>query len=471
MSVPSNRRRQLLVAGLSSPIVLVACGGGDSTVSAQGAETAVGNSQVSIPLTTGNVLPLSASLDDAAASEVTSWNYGVEDDAPQSLSAGSVPCTWPAAPAAKTRANTRYVSNSGNDQNDGSATAPWRSIQGPIDSGLIPPNTTLRIMGKSWAPPPGQMMIDTFGGAATPPDGLSIVPDRGYRQCLIDGTGRGQGMLIQLWYPDTVKQDFEIWGFRISNWKADTVDGGDAPVIIGGNWDGVRIVGNRWANNGTANGSLGHILYLSGGLSYSQATRNVLVSHNTIVHPANQGHLIKIGSGGGGSAGPDGDQDPGSNPHDVLIEYNYLEAKGWGGLIVTGEYQAESPANTVIANNIIRVEGLGLLDSDGSISTAMYGGPVYFASNLPWGVGCDPSFVVRENSIEITSTDRTDWHCIYNLRSPANVTQPNPHAPILLNNRLRNGSFPTKLLAGAPMGANIAVGTIDTSCASRLLTL
>lgn len=313
-------------------------------------------------------------------------------------------------------------------------------------------------------------MLDTLGGAATPPDGMSIVPDRGYRQCSIDGTGRGQGMLIQLWYPGTVSRDFEFWGFRVSNWKAGTIPGGDAPVIIGGNWDGLRFIGNEWSGNGTNNGSLGHIIYLSGGFSPSQCPRNVLISHNSVVQPVNQGHLIKIGSGGLASAGPSGGQNPGCNPHDVLIEYNYLEAKGWGAIIVTGEYLAGTPANTVIANNIIRAEGLGLRDYDGSINTAMYGGPVYFASNLPWGIGCDASFVVRDNSIEITATDRTDWHCIYNLRAPANVTQPNPHNPTLLNNRLRNASYPTKLLAGAPMGNNIGTTSIDTSCSTRLLT-
>lgn len=325
-------------------------------------------------------------------------------------------------------------------------------------------------MGSQWVPPAGQMLLNTFGGAALPPDSLTIVPDLGYRMCTIDGNGRGEGTLLQLWYPATVKRDFELWGFRIRNWKAGTIAGGNAPITVAGNWDGLRFIGIEWANNGAENGSLDHIYYLGGGLGYTQTTRNLVISHNSVVQPANQGHLIKIGSGGPGTAGPNGSQNPGANAHDLRIEYNYLESRGWGAVVVNGEYQAGNPANTVVANNLIRVDGTGIRDHDGAPSAAQYGGPIYFTTNQPWGIGCDASFIVRDNSVEITATDRTDWHCIYNLRSPANVTQDNPHNPTLSNNRLRNASFSSKLLAGAPMGTNVASSSLDTSCSLRLQT-
>jgi hypothetical protein len=374
-------------------------------------------------------------------------------------------------PAAKARANVRYVSKTGDDRNSGSALAPWRSIQGPINAGLVLPNTSLRIMGPDWTPPLGTAMIATYGGAAMPPDGLSIVPDQGYLQCVIDGSGRGQGSLIELWYPPSVRQDFEFWGFRVRNWKASTIAGGSAPVTIAGNWDGLRFIGIEWANNGADNGSLDHIFYLGGGLDYAQAARNLVITHNSFIQPVNQGNAIKIGSGGPATAGQNSNQNPGSNVHGLQIEYNYIETQGWGAILVTGEYQAGNPANTLVANNIIRAQAADLRDANGSRSSAPYGGPVYFTWNQAWGVGCDSSFVVRDNVIEITATDRTDWHCIYNLRAPATVTQASPHNPTLNNNRLSNAASASRLLAGAPLGTNLAGGVVDLVCSQRLATL
>lgn len=314
-------------------------------------------------------------------------------------------------------------------------------------------------------------MIATFGGAANPPNGLSIVPDLGYRQCVIDGTGRGQGNLIELWYPASVRQDFELWGFRVINWKAGSIAGGSAPVTIAGNWDGLRFVGNEWANNGADNGSLDHVFYLGGGLEYSQAARNLVITHNSFVLPVNQGNAIKIGSGGVGTAGPDSNQNPGSNVHHLQIEYNYLETKGWGPVLVSGEYQAGNPASTTLANNIMRARATDLRDANGSLSSAVYGGAVYFTWNQSWGVGCDASFEVRDNVIEITATDRSDFHCIYNLRAPARVTQASPHNPTLSGNRLVNLTDSARLIAGAPIGSNIAGGSIDQVCIQRLPSL
>lgn len=520
MRADFKTRRQIMRAGMMSPLLLVGCGSdddpGSTMTSASGAETGTAvKSQTGTPYTSGTTATGRATTSTTsgvtAATRSTTTATGTTSRTPVSRLTGSNSsstttttnttsstsgssttgntaststntttsnsspatngtCSWPSAPAARARANVRYVSQNGSDQNTGSVAAPWRSIQGPIRAGLVPANTTIRVMGTEWAPPTGQMLLNTFGGAAAPPDGLSIVPDLGYRRCTIDGTGRGEGTLLQLWYPEQARRDFELWGFRIRNWKSSSISGGNAPVTIAGNWDGLRFVGLEFVGNGADNGSLDHIYYLGGGLGYGQTTRNLLISHNSVLQPTNQGHLIKIGSGGPGTAGVNGDQNPGANAHDLLIEYNHLEARGWGAVIITGEYQAGNPANTVIANNLIRVDGSSIRNGDGSLSAAMYGGPIYFTTNQPWGIGCDSSFVVRDNAIEITATDRTDWHCIYNLRSPAQVTQSNPHNPTLNNNRLRNASYPANLLAGAAMGSNVAVGTIDASCAATLLT-
>jgi hypothetical protein len=513
MKTPSLQRRHLLRAGILGPVILSGCGGGESSSTAAASDStlastptpsqsavvaareaaaspvagvsspsAIPSAQSAAPASSTSVSQLASNTNrtpSAAPSSTTTTprkpsartsTAPVPAPVPAPAPAPApVACAWPAVPAPKIRANQRFISKTGDDRNSGSALAPWRSIQGPINAGLVPPNTSLRIMGPDWTPPIGSLLLGTFGGATIPPDGLSIVPDLGYRQCVMDGAGRGQGGLIELWYPPTVKQDFEFWGFRVINWKSNTIAGGLAPVTIAGNWDGLRFIGCEWANNGADNGSLDHIFYLGGGLNYAQAARNLVISHNSFLQPVNQGNAIKIGSGGPVTAGPDGTQNPGSNVHHLQIEYNYLETQGWGGVLVSGEYQSGNPANTVLANNIIRVHATDLREFNGVRSSAAYGGPVYFTWNQAWGVGCDSSFVVRDNVIEISATDRSDWHCIYNLRAPANVTQSSPHNPTLNNNRLINRASAARLLAGAAMGTNIAGDTVDTLCSQRLL--
>ena len=326
-------------------------------------------------------------------------------------------------------------------------------------------------MGSAWTPPVGQMMIETFGGATPPPEGLSIVPDLGYRQCVIDGAGRSQGGLIQLWYPSTRRQDFEFWGFRVINWKAASIAGGMAPVVVAGHWDGLRFIGIEWANNGADNGSLDHVFYLAGGLDYARAAQNLVISHNSMILPVNQGAAIKIGSGGTNTAGASAGQNPGSNVHHMQIEYNYIETRGWGAVLISGEYQAGNLASTTIANNIIRASGTDVREANGTRSVAGYGGPVYFTWNQSWGVGCDASFIVRDNVIEIVASDRPDWHCIYNLRSPASVTQSSPHNPTISGNQLINSANAAKLIAGAAMGSNVGGGALDPTCVQRMQSL
>lgn len=377
-------------------------------------------------------------------------------------------CLWAAIPAPTERINLKYVSSSGSDSNPGTPLQPWRTIQGPLTAGAIAANTTIRIMGTTYSAPGGAALLNSIGGAAALPNGITIIPDLGPLQCTVDGTG-GSGEAFQFWYPSTPRSDLLIQGFIFQNFRSATLTGGRAFATFGGDFRDIRFINNTISNCGFPNGSLDHIFYIAGGFTHATAARDLLFRYNRLINPVNQGHAIKIGSGGGNTAGPNGDQPVGQNSHGIDFRFNCVDTKGWGALLVTGEYMAGSPANTVISDNEISCDCTDIRQANGTPETAIYSGPIYWTWNEAGRVGCDPSFVFENNTVHMRAADasRTDWHVLYNLRAPATVTQSNPHNPTVQGNKLSNAAS-ARIMAGIPTGTNIPETTPTFNCCTSL---
>lgn len=364
-------------------------------------------------------------------------------------------CTWPAIPVFTSQINVRYLSNFGNDLNSGLAVnTAWRSIQGRLENGGIPDSTLLKVVGSTYTPPNGTYIFGRYDATYPIPNNLTIIANDGYRNCVIDGKNQ-QGVGMLFWYPSTVRTNFEMWGLRLENWVSTTITGGSPPITIGGNFDGVRFIGCKFTNNGFNTASLDHDIYLAGGLSYNTAARNITIEHCDFDETHNNGHRIKIGSGGTNSAGPNGGQSILSNSHHISIRYNTIRTKGWGALLVAGEYAIGTQAQTVVGDNLIISDCTDIRDYLGNPVSSNYAGTIYFTYDYRSLVGCDTTFIVENNQIQVSASDQSDWYVIYSLGN-GSLQNGGTHTPTVRNNKLSHLTAPARLISGIALGTNYA---------------
>lgn len=328
----------------------------------------------------------------------------------------------PTAPTYTKRKNVRYISSYGNDVgNSGSKENPWRTVQAALRANLIPEDTEIRFMGSEYYLPENHdSVLDSFGNKVAIPSKLTFMSDSSV--CNLIGAGNGNAM--QFWYPSRPVKDIEIYGLQFSAWSLPYRAGGVSPITLAGDFEGFRILNNTFLDNGFQDGGLDHDLYIAGGLSYDTAARNILVENNVFKNTKNQDYRIKIGSGGPGTAGPFGGQNIGSGTHHIIIRNNTFTGNGWGAIIVNGEFSG--PAHSEISKNYINLDNTNLKDYLGNPVASDYGGPIYFTwpyNNLR---GCDSTFVVKENKVNV-KYDQRNWKGIYVL---------DIHTPTLENNEI-----------------------------------
>lgn len=336
------------------------------------------------------------------------------------------------------RTNKRYVSIWGNNNNDGSKTSPWRDVQTQLIKGNIPNDVEIRFMGSQYYIPGYVYNIFESFGSVIIPEKVTFTSDDGYRACMLDGRNVN-GNAFSFWYPPQTTRDIEIQGLQFRNWSLSTRAGGVSPITLGGDIENIRILGNTFKDNGFVAGALDHDIYIAGGLAYTTAARNIMIRHNDFEDTVNQDYRIKIGSGGPGTAGPYGNQTAGAASHGVKIRKNTFRGKGWGALLVVSEYTLGNPANSEFVDNNVSVDNSNLKNWDGSDCTSNYGGPVYFTWAQGRLTGCDSTFIVSDNFIEVLKTDQSNWHALYIISI---------HSPTVNNNVLRNISIPQNTLGG-----------------------
>lgn len=298
--------------------------------------------------------------------------------------------TWTA------RTNKRYISPNGSDSNDGTTAAKaWRSVRAsriPSNTEVIFLNGTHKISSasiySSWSTASGMGNNVTFRSET-------------FRGAVLDGSTASGGEPMTFFQHE---RDIEIWGLQFTGWR------GVGQVIIGRDVAGLRAIGNKFFNNGSNDSRL-HTFYVSHGMSYATAPRNITVEHNEVNEPRNVGAFWHSWDSASGYV----------PAHDVSIRYNTIRGTQMWGLILNPNYAG--PANTVIARNDIRI----------AASSAVID---LFHNDPEAGNGVDQTFVIDGNVLVNSNSSKP-------VIKRQNIASGAQHQPTLRNNVYwNNGGTP-----------------------------
>ena len=325
-----------------------------------------------------------------------------------STPAPSATAGWPSVPGWTVRANKRYISPNGSDSSDGTSPAKaWRSVRSsqiPSNTEVIFLNGTYKVSAaslySSWSTASGMGNNVTFRSES-------------FRGAVLDGSSAAGGEPLTFFQHE---RDIEIWGLQFTGWR------GVGQVIVGRDVDGFRAIGNKFYNNGKGDSRL-HTFYLSHGTSYATAPRNIVVEHNEVNEPGNVGAFWHSWDSAESYV----------PAHNVTIRYNTVRGTQTWGFILNPNYAG--PANTVIANNDIRV----------SASSAVID---MFPNDPEPGNGVDSTFVVENNILVNLNSSKP-------VIKRQNITKGAQHQPTLRNNVYWNGGGAALQNIGAGAGDSV----------------
>ena len=296
------------------------------------------------------------------------------------------------------RGNTRYISTTGNDTSDGlSKSTAWRTLMANLSK--IPTDTEVIYLD-------GFYEFDSNvyfnqGSGFRLPAHVTIRAEN-YQQSILSGNtiGANDDSDVALAFIDG-DVDIEIWGLVFENWR-----GGHAGTIILENSnDKIRLIGNKFQNNGST--VYHHIFYLSGGDTASSTQRNWVIEDNIIEMAPGSGAFLHIYGGPHGA-------------RDGVVKNNNVTGSGFWGILQSNVRPDGSSSNIKISNNTI----IGNF-SNGVLQFGNYNGANFN--------GVDASFVVENNRFENKATT-SDAYAIW--RWPDIGGGKAEHQPTLRNNVL-----------------------------------
>jgi len=320
-------------------------------------------------------VPLSATVD------VTAINAAIESKASSTelaveraridIVASRVDETADSVPKWTPRTNKRYIAPNGDNTADGlTRTTPWASLQPNVAN--VPADTEVIYLDGDYVL--GSNLYTSRVASSTVGDGVTIRADS-YRGATVRGVASpavsDDGIAVLL--IDSVV-DLEIWGLEFEDWAG----GGAGLMLVEGDVEGFRVIGNRCANNG----SIGqhHFVYFSGSAStLNTAARDWVVSHNDVVMAPGSGAFVSLRNGPFGA-------------HSGVIRGNTVRGEGLWGMIVNDTRADGAQSNILVAEN----------DFDGKFSAGVIQFGNYTTPSPLNGV--DETFVIDGNKLRNRST-------------------------------------------------------------------
>jgi len=200
-----------------------------------------------------------------------------------------------------------------------------------------------------------------------------------------------------------VVRDLEIYGLNIEEWQG----GGAGTILVEQDIQGLRIIGNRFINNGSI--TQHHIVYFSGGgTSLDTTSREWAVECNDAILSAGSGAFISMRNGPYGT-------------HTGTVKNNNVSGEGTWAMVVSDIRVAGTESNIEVCDNVF--DGAF---TEGGIQFANYTTPTPLN-------GVDSTFVVQNNVINNQSTG-PNAYAIWRWPDIGNGQQ--EHMPTLLNNQL-----------------------------------